>query len=138
MKAIYFLFWLAVIVILKLTIGFTIQSTLLQVENLGIREVPFTGAVPVYKNYSHKWMPKKNRLVMSAFGRINKCVLWWTLINVKWTNSKLSCGQMENWQNRSLFCCPVKGHVFVDLHIKDKLCCQESIFMHVVSGEERA
>ena len=32
--------------ILKLTIGFTIQSTLLQVENLGIREVPFTGAVP--------------------------------------------------------------------------------------------
>ena len=102
---------------------------LLQEENLiGIREVPFTRAVPVYKNYSHKWMPKKNRVFMSAFGRINKCVLWWTLINVKWTNSKLSCGQMENWQKPIPFvCCPVKGHVIVDLHIKDKLCCQESI-----------
>ena len=48
-----------------------------------------------------------------------------------WTNGKLT-------KPIPFLCCPVKGHVFVDLHIKDKLCCQESIFMHVVSAEERA
>ena len=48
-----------------------------------------------------------------------------------WTNGKMT-------KPIPFLCCPVKGHVFVDLHIKDKLCCQESIFMHVASAEERA
>ena len=52
-----------------------------------------------------------------------------TLVNVKRTDSLLCHGQIETCKKRSpLFCCSVKGHIFVDLlQIKDKFHCQESI-----------
>ena len=52
-----------------------------------------------------------------------------TLVNVKRTDSLLCRGQIEICKKRSpLFCCSVKGHIFVDLlQIKDKFHCQESI-----------
>jgi hypothetical protein len=58
-----------------------------------------------------------------------------TLVNLKRTDSSLSRRQMKIWQNQSpLFCCSVKGHIFVDLlQIKDKFHCQESIIIHRIS-----
>ena len=50
-------------------------------------------------------------------------------VNDKQINSLLFCRQMEIWQTNL-------SHIFVDVQIKDKFYCQESIIMHGVSAYE--
>lgn len=41
---------------------------------------------------------------------------------------ELSHGLMKIWQNRApVFCCSLKGHIFVDLQIQDNFFCRESM-----------
>ena len=57
------------------------------------------------------------------------------LVDVKWTNSLLSHEQIEIWLNQSpLFCCSVKGNIFVDLQITDDFHSQKSIIILGVSN----
>ena len=73
--------------------------------------------------------PEKNRVDVRLRASVNDVIR---------IDRLLSCGQMEIWQNRfPLFYCPVKGF-FVDLHIKDKFHCWESISLHEVSTYEKA